>query len=34
MREDIEMEFEDTAFESLTEDEYAAAQTCQIPTAA
>lgn len=32
MRE--EMEIEQSAFEVLAEDEYTAAQTCQIPTAA
>jgi hypothetical protein len=34
MREEMEIEFEQSAFEVLAEDEYAAAQTCQLPTAA
>lgn len=34
MSEGMEMEFEESAFDSLVEDDYAVAQTCQLPTAA
>ena len=34
MPEETEFEFEQSAFDVLVEDEYAVAQSCQIPTAA